>query len=194
MDTFSISDCQRLLEVLSRARQRGLLGKEALLDVIERSLFFAEPFGDTPPGTLIDIGSGGGIPGIPLLLHWPETQGILLDRRSTSCSHLKEALNLLGIAERVRVEYAELKWLSAQEQRGQLDAVVARGVGLETLLDQGAAKLVVPGGWIVSSIPRELSDPEELVSRFEKQLMKAGVELHQVVHGPLELAVFKKKD
>jgi len=190
---FSAGVSQGLLEVLARARRRGLLGKESFSDAIERSLFFAKPFGTNPPETLVDVGSGGGIPGIPLLLHWPDTRGILLDRRVTSCSHLREALQLLGIGERVTVESMELKRFVAERTRDRAEAVVARGVGLEMLLTQGASRLVVPGGWLISSVPRELSDAEELVARFKERLMKAGVELHEIIRGPLEVAVFRKR-
>lgn len=185
-------DHQRLLEVFSRARQRGLVGRESLSDAIERSLFFVKAFGSCVPRSLIDIGSGGGIPGLPLLLYWPQIRGVLLDRRPTSCAHLREATALLGIEGRVTILSTDLSRISDIEVPDQFEAVVARGVGLETLLVQGAGKLLLPGGRLVSSVPRWLSDPQELSQRFERHLPKANLDLLEILHGPLELVVFGK--
>lgn len=50
-----------------------------------------------PPGTLLDVGSGGGMPGIPLAIAAPELRVTLLDSNSKKTAFLQQAAIELGL-------------------------------------------------------------------------------------------------
>ncbi len=55
-------------------------------------------------GGLLDVGSGGGFPGIPLLLARRSLDGVLLEPRERRWAFLREAVRELGLAAEVRRE------------------------------------------------------------------------------------------
>ena len=52
---------------------------------------------------LADIGSGGGLPAIPIALVWPQVRYTLVESVSKKAAFLRHALGSLGLNERVRV-------------------------------------------------------------------------------------------
>ena len=49
------------------------------------------------PASALDIGSGGGFPGIPLAIVWPETRVTILESREKKAGFLERAVRELGI-------------------------------------------------------------------------------------------------
>ncbi|MDR1699210.1 MAG: 16S rRNA (guanine(527)-N(7))-methyltransferase RsmG [Prevotellaceae bacterium] len=75
------------------------------------------------PGTsVLDVGTGGGFPGIPLAIMFPETQFCLID------SIGKKIKAATGIAESIGLQNAVLKHLRAEEEKGKYDFIVSRAV------------------------------------------------------------------
>lgn len=58
--------------------------------------------------TIADIGSGGGLPGIPLAAAFPQFNFVLVERMSKRCAFLENVRALLGL-ENVRIENSELE-------------------------------------------------------------------------------------
>lgn len=58
--------------------------------------------------TITDIGSGGGLPGIPLAAAFPQFNFVLVERMSKRCAFLENVRALLGL-ENVRIENSELE-------------------------------------------------------------------------------------
>lgn len=57
----------------------------------------------TRPPDLADIGSGGGLPAIPIALVWPQARYTLVESVSKKAAFLRQALGTLGLTDRVRV-------------------------------------------------------------------------------------------
>lgn len=83
------------------------------------SLVFGAAWDDTP-ADLLDVGSGVGLPGIPLAITHPSTSVTLLDRSGKRCWLARRAIRVLGL-ENVEVEEGDVL-----QSTGRLDAVVFR--------------------------------------------------------------------
>ncbi len=73
---------------------------------------------------VIDVGSGGGFPGIPLALALPDTRWTLVDSRGKRARFLEEVVDLLGL-ERVEVVHQRIEHYFPEEN---FDTLVARAV------------------------------------------------------------------
>jgi 16S rRNA (guanine527-N7)-methyltransferase len=74
-------------------------------------------------GRWIDIGSGGGIPGLILAIADPSRQWTLLDSNGKKTRFLTQATLELGLTDRVSVVHAR-----AQEHHQRYDGIIARAV------------------------------------------------------------------
>lgn len=63
--------------------------------------------------TIADIGSGGGLPGIPLAAALPQFDFVLVERMSKRCAFLENVRALLGL-ENVRIENSELEKIPSE--------------------------------------------------------------------------------
>jgi len=76
----------------------------------------------TPPRSLVDVGSGVGLPGIPLAVAWPTTAVTLLDRSGRRVDLAKRAVRTLG------VDNVEVRLGDAFSEGREWDAAVFRAV------------------------------------------------------------------
>lgn len=97
-----------------------------------------------PEGRVVDIGSGAGLPGIPLALARPDLRLDLVETLLRRTTFLDEAVALLGLGDRVRVVRARAE--DAVATVGGADAVTARAVAPLAKLARWAAPLLRPGG------------------------------------------------
>ena len=85
-----------LLNSCKRARLTGTRGTEEIynlqvLDCLESTKFLPES------GNIIDVGSGGGLPGVVWAVVRPDLQVTLIDSINKKCEALQEIINLLGL-------------------------------------------------------------------------------------------------
>lgn len=108
--------------------------------------------------TLVDLGSGGGFPGIPLAVACPECAVTLVESEGRKAGWLARAAADLP---NVRVVGERTEAL-AREQRERWSVATARALGPLTTALELAAPLVAPGGTVV--IWRAARSPEDEAS------------------------------
>lgn len=84
---------------ITGARNPTELAEKHIADV-----WLASQLYEHPPEEIFDIGSGGGIPGIPLAIIWPSTKVTLVERRQKKASVLSSMVSKLGLDGRVTVQ------------------------------------------------------------------------------------------
>lgn len=145
-----------LVEVLERAKALGFLGKGPAHDHIEHALAYAAALPEAPSGRVADLGTGGGIPALPLALAWPQTTWTLVDRGDRRTAFLQDALRQLDLRGRATVITGDGEQVGQDEQhRGRYRLVTARSFGPPAELAECAAGLLEVGGTLVVSEPPE---------------------------------------
>lgn len=146
-----------LRRVLARSAALGHIGGD-----VEAHVRHAQAFASTRPRVprrALDLGSGGGLPGLVLASLWPDSNLTLLDGSATRAAFLVDAVEELGWSPRVVVvgERAEVAGRDPAH-RGKYDAVVARSFGPPAVVAEcGAPFLAVDGALVVSEPP---DDPD----------------------------------
>lgn len=105
------------------------------------------------PQRALDLGSGGGIPGLALALAWPASTWVLLDGSVRRCEWLAEAVARLDLTDRISVTAARAENAGRGALRGSFDLVVARGFGPAAVTAECGAPLLHPGGHLVVAEP-----------------------------------------
>ncbi len=126
-------------------------------------------------GSLCDVGSGAGFPGIPLKIVFPDLAVTLLEPKQKRCRFLEaviEALGLKGIE--VIAQRAEDH---AKERREYYDIVTARAVSGLNILSELCVPLLKVGGKFV--ILKGSKGAEE-IAFSDSTLYHLGVDLREV--------------
>jgi 16S rRNA (guanine527-N7)-methyltransferase len=102
-------------------------------------------------GELVDLGSGGGFPGLPLAAALPARRALLVDSIAKKARFLHVAVEAAGLADRVGVAATRAESLAADpRQRGHWQAVVSRAMGDLVELAELGLPLLAPGGLLVA--------------------------------------------
>ena len=134
--------------------------RRALLDDSLRGLELVR----RDPGPVVDVGSGGGAPGIPLAVSLPEREFVLLDAQERKCVFLREHAPA----------NARVVWGRAEEQDTDWAGVaVAKALAPPPVAAEWCLPLVRPGGtavlWVGPSAEPErvAAVAERLAARLE---------------------------
>jgi 16S rRNA (guanine527-N7)-methyltransferase len=188
-----------LHELLAEARAAGFLGPGPL----ERQVHHAEGFAaiarglaGARPASLIDLGSGGGLPGLVVAIGWPDATMALLEANGRRAAFLRRAVNRLGLASRVSVLEDRAEVSGRQEGlRAAFDGVLARSFGRPAVVAECAAPFLKMGGWLVVSEPprAEEEEQEQEGSRWPPDpLRQLGLEPTEVVHEDFEYRTLRQ--
>jgi 16S rRNA (guanine527-N7)-methyltransferase len=151
-----------LHDALASSQRLGMLGARSIGDVIDHSLAFVAPLADVA-GTVVDLGSGGGVPGLVIAAARPDLCVVLLDRRVSRTDHLRRVVRRLGLDDRVAVVTGDAATSGIERP---VTAVVARGFGAPTVVLPVAARLAAVDGLIVvSEPPNDRRWPPALLAR-----------------------------
>lgn len=105
------------INVVSRKDIDELYTKHVL-----HSLGIAKVLEFKPKSNILDIGTGGGFPGIPLAILFPESNFYLVDSIGKKIKVVQEIANELGL-KNIKAEH-----IRAEEVKGRFDFIVSRAV------------------------------------------------------------------
>ncbi len=162
-----------LVGALERARRLGFLGPGPIEAHLEHTEAFEAAIA-TVAGRLVDLGSGGGVPGLILAVRRPDLDVVLVDAMAKRCAALTEAIAAIGLGN-VRVLHGRAELVARGATRGQADAVVARGFGPPAATAECAAPLLRVGGLLVVSEPPERTDRWDAVGLATLGLEEIGI-------------------
>lgn len=149
-------------EALGRSQRLGFLGDWPIIEVIEHARSFVAAL-DGVTGSVIDLGAGGGVPGLVVATDRPDLQLTLLDRRTKRTDFLTQMIRRLGLTAHTNVLATDIDDAIRSGHVG-FDAVIARGFGPPEFTLRSAVRCVRAGGVIVISEPPsgDRWDPELL--------------------------------
>lgn len=111
-----------------------------------------------PGDTLADLGSGAGLPGIPLAMFLPGVKVELIERSGKRAVFLKNAAAILGLG-RLEVKTADYRNISAEYRVVTFRALNA----LDEMFIRAAARLLSADGWVAAYKGRRVRIDEELI-------------------------------
>jgi 16S rRNA (guanine527-N7)-methyltransferase len=178
------NDAELLEQVYTEAIRLGFLGPREQERLWERHL--DDAFGlaairrPEPGERWADLGSGAGLPGLPLAVVYRATSFVMIDaqrRRLDWVAAATEALRLKNVT----VEHARLEDYGRSQARETFDVATARALGPLPVVAELGLPLLKIGGRLL--VPRGRPDAEELDQAAEacKQL---GARIDDVIHNP----------
>lgn len=96
--------------------------------------------------SVLDVGTGGGVPGIPLAIFYPEKSFCLMDSNGKKVRFLRHVVQQLGLAH-VNVVQSRAEQFASS---ATFDTIVARAVGsLDALLRWTQPLMSLQGNWVL---------------------------------------------
>ena len=174
---------------LTGLTSRDKIIKELLLDSLIPSPFLPEK------GHLLDVGSGGGFPGIPLKITQKETSFHLIEAKSKKVNFLKQVIRLLGLQgiEVIRGRIEEDKGVLRPEG---YNIITARALAHLPQVLTWCAPFLIPGGMFVnfqgSRFERALKESSYIMKREQLFLYKSISYTLPEKDFPRHVLLFKK--
>jgi 16S rRNA (guanine527-N7)-methyltransferase len=179
------------VSVFEDARRLGFLGPRPVEEQIEHAAALTsvlqavlEAVGSGPAGFL-DLGSGGGLPGLVLAAAWPDQPATLLDSSRRRTAFLRRTVAALGWDSRVAVAEGRAETLARDTGlRSAFPLVVARSFGPPGVTAEiGGAFLAVGGRLAVSEPSAEGCGSDRSAERWPPdglaELGLAPADLHE---------------
>ena len=152
--------------LVSRGVDWGLIGPREIGRLWERHILNSIALESLiPEGCRVaDVGSGAGLPGIPLAILRPDLEMILIEPMLRRSNFLTEAIDELGLDDRVSVVRGR-----AEDADLHVDVVVSRAVAKLATLINWTADLIVDSGSLLA-LKGQSADDE--VVKAKKELSK----------------------
>lgn len=182
-----------LSRALEESRARGFLGPAELSPHVRHALEFAQVWeqrSSTTPQRFLDLGSGGGLPGLVLLERW-KSPGVLLDSMERRTRFLSEVLSWEGAPSlgEVVTERAELAARRA-DLEVSFDLLVVRSFGPPSSVVECSSRFLTIGGQLIVSEP---PGPQRGAARWNLEVLgRLGLELSDYVRNEFGFQIIVK--
>jgi 16S rRNA (guanine527-N7)-methyltransferase len=146
-----LQSARRYAEILAGAGvERGVIGPREVDRLWERHLLNSAALAEllSPGERVADIGSGAGLPGIPLALARPDVHVTLIEPLLRRSDFLIEVTDELGVD--VTVVRGRAEDQSVRQQVGEMDVVVSRAVASLDKLTKWSMPLLRPDGQMLA--------------------------------------------
>lgn len=149
----------------------------------------------TPAKIIIDVGTGAGLPGIPLAIALPDVKVILLDSQKKRCDFLERTCKTLGLTN-TQVVWGRAEEIAHKEDfREKSHFAVARAVAPMPILLEYLSPFVAPNGRIIamkgSNVAEEIAESKSAAKELNAEPLE--VKEYTLVTGEKRsLAVWKK--
>ena len=169
-----------LTRALEESRARGFLGPGEISPHVTHAQGFIASWArhsPAPPSSFLDLGSGGGLPGLVLLETWG-CRGILLDSMAKRTAFLREVLSWPGAPRGGEVVQGRAEDLARRpDLDSTVDLVTSRSFGPPAATAECAARFLRLGGVLM------VSEPPDGPTRWDE----AGLERLGLRLGPREV-------
>jgi 16S rRNA (guanine527-N7)-methyltransferase len=161
------ADLQKLAQIfLESGSARGVTAlktEQAIVDEFILDSLCGVP-GLPQSGRVIDIGTGGGVPGLVLAIVRPDLEFVLTDSASKKTRWVSELVESLGLSN-VSVETSRLELLGRDEAfRSLFDVVTAKALAPLNVLSEFALPLLKVGGRLLAykgpALAQEIQDAD----------------------------------
>ncbi|MBD8507027.1 16S rRNA (guanine(527)-N(7))-methyltransferase RsmG [Hoyosella sp. G463] len=143
---------------VDRLWERHILNSAAIESVIDDSM------------TVVDVGSGGGLPGIPLAIARPDLSVTLVEPMLRRTEFMEECQQESGLA--IRIVRGRAEDANVLKQAGGADVATSRAVAPLLKLLRWSLPLVRPGGEVIAIKGASVHDE---IARDAKGFKKLGV-------------------
>jgi 16S rRNA (guanine527-N7)-methyltransferase len=139
--------------VVAEAQRRGFVGPGPVSRQLSHAADLAAML-DASAGRILDLGSGGGLPGLVVAAAFPNASVVLLEAQRRRCEFLRQALQALDLGDRCRVAEGRAEELARDpELRGTFDLITARSFGPPATTAECAVGFLSAGGHLVVTEP-----------------------------------------
>lgn len=169
--------------VVDKNKKINLISKRDVDSIIEKHIFISAYISKYIPDKVsrfLDIGTGGGFPGIPLAIMRPDLRGVLADSTSKKVDAVKEFIDKLKlsnvIAENHRVESEEFKLRHANS----FDLIISRATVPLIILFRYAVPLIKEKAYLMAMKGGDLTEEfKKAEMKYKAYIKKSTVyELH----------------
>lgn len=179
-DTVAVALARFGMQVLRENSQFNLTGYKNINDILKRliaeSIIPLEKV-NVPRGTVFcDLGTGAGVPGVPLAVLRQDMQAVLVDSSAKKCDFIDRIYAELGLDNAVAVNARAEEVGRDPQYREVFGLVVSRAMGSPYIVIETGGPLVSPGGLLYIY---SLLFPEELHPECVLHARELGLEAVQ---------------
>ncbi len=155
---------------LTRITDPAEIETRHFLDSLSAAMPVLDRLRANAPLRLVDVGSGGGMPGLPLKIAFPQLRVTLVESIGKKAAFLRQTVAELGLRDvEVVAERAEAA-ARDPEHRDAYDWATARAVGALPVVIELCAPFLAPGGLLVAQRSGDLDTELDLAAPAFKAL------------------------